>query len=556
MSSSSSGLDLCRSWMGTINMKGLRKLPPCPVILNEEEIENFGLEKEEHEEPQDDGTKTTVSTAEGEEVDVILDSEEQDNKDAEMEEVVQTLYLGLRVDDMIKVTAHNKFFNEDGVVRRLKDGKIFVRFYTYGSTFEEWLDPSDVRKLDEIEVLKGLTGPDSPITQQDLDGPKSRYDDGPRDRRNMDSGFGGGRGGRGERNRRQDRVGRQYRDNDRYDDRKERENWNWYQDTERKQRGGGFSDGDDVEIRGSIRNTRNDWAGSDVDSQWGRGNQRGGRGGDRQPRGRQKRQVDDKDDWSAFVSPASSRSSSSGSGGKEDTDDFFASLMTDLSKNLDSDDGGSYGGEGGSPVASGTTDASSTSDDDDFFASLMSEISEEDTSSKPSPPSGGGSSSKSDDVDDFFATWANEDSKSTSPRRSNKQQQKTSSDTSTDLDDFFAEISSEAGLSEGTNGDEADDFFASLEAELDTELSTPSIESFEEASTEVEFMPPTVEATEENTSSSKPKAKKTSLDSSSTDVREDFSKLTVPTLKGMLKERGLKVSGKKADLIERLTASQ
>lgn len=35
---------------------------------------------------------------------------------------------------------------------------------------------------------------------------------------------------------------------------------------------------------------------------------------------------------------------------------------------------------------------------------------------------------------------------------------------------------------------------------------------------------------------------------------DDLTKLTVPILKEMLKERGLKVSGKKAELVERLLA--
>ena len=47
-------LDLCRSWMGTVNQKGYKKLPPAPVALNELEIENFGLEdlESEEEEPE------------------------------------------------------------------------------------------------------------------------------------------------------------------------------------------------------------------------------------------------------------------------------------------------------------------------------------------------------------------------------------------------------------------------------------------------------------------------------------------------------------------------
>ena len=38
-------LDLCRSWMGTVNHIGHQKLPPAPVALNELEVENFGLEE-------------------------------------------------------------------------------------------------------------------------------------------------------------------------------------------------------------------------------------------------------------------------------------------------------------------------------------------------------------------------------------------------------------------------------------------------------------------------------------------------------------------------------
>ena len=42
---------------------------------------------------------------------------------------------------------------------------------------------------------------------------------------------------------------------------------------------------------------------------------------------------------------------------------------------------------------------------------------------------------------------------------------------------------------------------------------------------------------------------------SSVDTQEDFSKFSVDELKSKLKEAGLPVSGKKADLIERLEAS-
>lgn len=49
--------------------------------------------------------------------------------------------------------------------------------------------------------------------------------------------------------------------------------------------------------------------------------------------------------------------------------------------------------------------------------------------------------------------------------------------------------------------------------------------------------------------------KPTMTSSSSSSSPGDLSSLTVPVLKGMLKERGLKVSGKKSDLIERLQSN-
>ena len=43
---------------------------------------------------------------------------------------------------------------------------------------------------------------------------------------------------------------------------------------------------------------------------------------------------------------------------------------------------------------------------------------------------------------------------------------------------------------------------------------------------------------------------------SSVDMQKDFSKYSVDELKSKLKEAGLPVSGKKADLIERLNSSE
>jgi len=136
------------------------------VALNELEVENFGLEDLEYEDPEED---------QNEEDGVIVDEAGADKKNHVDEEAIK-VYLGIKVDDMVKVTKSCKFFNEDGIVRRLKDGKIFVRFYTYGSMFEEWMDPEDVRKLTDTEVLKGLSGPQQPVTQRDFEETTDGYD--------------------------------------------------------------------------------------------------------------------------------------------------------------------------------------------------------------------------------------------------------------------------------------------------------------------------------------------------------------------------------------------
>ena len=292
-------------------------MPPAPVALNEDEIESFGLEDLEAEEPEEPEV----------EEDVIVDTAEADEEAAEMEETVQKVYLGFRVGDMVKVTAKNKFFDEDAIVRRLKDNKLFLRFYTYGSMYEEWMDPGDVRKLSEVEAAKGLSGPQQPITQRDFEDPNQNsmlgYDGRGPSRRNLVSNEG--------RNRRQDRIANKFKGESEYDRRRNEENWDWYKENERQQGGGrGYQDGD-VELRGSDygNNNRRDttWAQGDVDSQWGRTSQRQNR---RQKR--ERRQNQDGDDWSAFVSSSSPTPPS-----KEETDDLFASLMTDLSNDLEAE---------------------------------------------------------------------------------------------------------------------------------------------------------------------------------------------------------------------------
>jgi transcription antitermination factor NusG len=560
-------LDLCRSWMGTVNHKGYKKLPPAPIALNELEVENFGLEAEESVEDDD------LNTSSG---GIIVDAAEEDvkaQKRAKIDRDALKVYLGLAVDDMVKVTAKGKFLNEDGIVRRLKEGQIFVRFYTYGTMFEEWLDPAAVRVLTNMEILQGLSGPTQPVTQRDLeDDPTSGSDSrGRKDRRAP-----GGPGG--DRNRRQDRTARNFQPGgfaDGNEQRRNDKNWNWYQDQQQQQQrpndyrddSHGYQAGTrpaqrrEMPRREASRDRGGDWAVGNVDSQWGRNNnsnnprqqqpQRPGRENQRDTR-RDKRQADRGDsDWNAFVTPANKRKESSGSSSSSgDDDDFFASLMNDLSTDL----GGGTDQKKTSPAPASSS--SSSSDDDAFFSSLMSELSEEDKSPPKQVPA----------------------KKRTAPLPAT---QSTSKD-----DDFFASLEAELGTvdSDGSLAtsqlNDADGLFAKLEAELTpvkTTLPLTATKANDDdftAKLDAELAPPALEKEEffgsmaaprrvvgaarpvdptPRTADVAPTTASSSTQSQGSNSGSDFSQQTVPALKEMLRARGLKVSGKKADLIDRLT---
>lgn len=606
-------MDLCRSWMGTINMKGYKKLPPAPLPLTEEEIENFDLEnfkwmQQEQEIVAAAAVKTKERT-------VIMDTEDYDMEEnrilTEIEEEVENVYKGLKVEDMVKVTSKGKFYNEDGIVRRLKEGKVLIRFFTYGSVFDEWLDPTDVRKLSEAEILKGLGGPSAPITQQDLDGPQQgRGDERDRedrfDRRNQVGAFGG------ERDRKQDRTERRFRNDDgNLDERSERDNWSWYQQKERRSREGGYSDGEE-HIRGSAdqgKSRGNFWAEGDEDSQWGRNNsQRNSRTDQRQPRDNRRQQQND--DWSSFISKSSAPRNKREPPTKEETDDFFASLMSDLSSDFEGD-------------AQSNGDSGSDSSDDDFFASLVSEIDDDKPQSRASPSTKLGE----DDDDDFFASLEKEIRGSTRQNKSTPKRGETRKkefNAEEELDDIFAELSMDTAGSPSSSSssfdDGEDDFFASLELELAADLGErkpPKSKNYEDttsvdsdtddffASLESELagdlnqeanedvnngsggswgddddfflsleaehgsdaLVPANEPMEKKTKSSSRKSKPDDVPSTPEEGQTKhvpgpkdidvgaLQKRTIPELKDMLRERGLKVSGKKSELIERLTTS-
>ena len=542
-------MDLCRSWMGTINMKGYKKLPPAPLPLSEEEIENFDLENPVWEIDEQDNAPEKNNG-------IIVDSYENDKKELEAEEAIElevkTVYKSLKVEDMIKVTAKNKFTGEDGIVKRLKEGNVLIRFFTYGQTFDEWLDPSDVRKLTDDEILKGLGGPSAPITQRDLDGDKEREERPQRDRpdaRNNVGAFGGGPG----RERRQDRTERSFR-KDPMDDKKERENWNWYKENEKRNEGGGYDDGDGVEFRAGSRSESkrgndkgNFWAEGDVDSQWGRNE-------------KENRKSRQEDDWSSFVSqaPSDGKNKPKNAPSREETDDFFASLMTDLSKDSVGGQGRSGGGGAQQPKES-----AKPSNDDDFFASLMSEIEDKPSDSTEQKPSKTKGNNGGDDDDDFFASLEKEIRGPTSSSNKSASVKKTpvSSAVSSEEDDFFAslemELASDLGevkedKSESKSAvktsppvSDEDDFFSSLEAELQSDLDDTGIEEKGTIKTP---------APVEQKSSPERQTNDAPQNAGSFDAAA-LKKRTVPELKDILRDRGLKVSGKKAELIERITSA-
>lgn len=544
--------------MGTVNHKGYKKLPPSPLPLNEDEIENFGLEDISEDDP--DGVDNN---------DPILDTAEQDQKDNKENTQAEALkvFLGLKVEDMIKVTAKGKFFNEDGIVRRLKDGQILVKFYTYGTMWEHWMDPSDVRKMSDEEVIKGLTGPSQPITQEDIDGPQ------PGDRRqNFDNGRPGDRnlvGGLGARNRREDRTASRFSEGQRAGDQADNDkNWNWYKENQREQQGGGYSDGQ-VEMRGSKDRNSERGAQSDVDAQWGRTSQR-------QDQRERRNTAESKPaggandggaDWSAFVSPVSPVSPQPIS--KQETDDFFSSLMTDLSQGLDKDSNSRQARKD-----TGTASANSGSDEDDFFASLMSEISEDEAKGpKQEKPA----ATRASDEDDFFDSLMSDISADEEVASKKEIPRKKAVVSPSNDDDFFSSLEAELGntleaepaAKAAQSGDE-DDFFASLEAELGNTLSESGLEA-DLGSSSAKASPKGVEVSgddfldslEVDIEAEKKHKKKAASpkQASVSPVPEansasgnpaDLQKRTVPELKEMLRDRGMKVSGKKSELIERL----
>jgi transcription antitermination factor NusG len=573
-------LDLCRSWMGTVNHKGYKKLPPVPVALNEVEIENFGLEDIDENVDDDGAASHDVTDADG----IIIDSSEDDDENDDeysdpmyrnVDKKALKQFLGLKVEDMVKVIKPGKFHNEDGIVRRLKEGRIFIRFYTYGTMFEEWLEPSDVRKLTAEEILKGLGGRSQPITQRDFDGPSSSA--GNYRPRNMESNRATDlRGAFGkpilgeQRNRRQDRAADRFKSNSEQQ-RDADNNWKWYkeqQQNEPSKQNSLVGSDDEWSIRaGSKHNTdqKDDWAESDVDSQWGRKPQRQVRKENQKTLSsfsnrQMEAAIDGKDDWSAFVSSASNVMNPE----KSESDDFFASLMSDLNKDLNPSTRENLRAQPQNPKSVVTESHSNPGDNgaiDEFFSTLMSDLTKDlgsDESIREKGRASNQQNSRSDSKssaqkseDDFFASLLSDLKSSPPPTKENYSSPKSPMSLDTNSDYTISQD---------------DAFFASLEAELDASLQSNTITSKTDPIDFLsDFQGELVPYISERPSNKKSHTTLSSVGEPSTpspsntmplkSSSSDLNLKTVPVLKELLRERGLKVSGTKAELVKRLLSS-
>lgn len=569
------GLLTCRSWMGTQRRKGNRRLPSVPLPLSDDEIASFkGLEDD----MERDMNKTT-------------------------EELLSD-YVGFEVESMVKVV-DGKHTGEDAIVKRLKGGKIAIRLFTYGTQFDEWVTPSMIRPLTELEIMRGLGGRETPIRQDDFDvsiGKKKptrmrplgedTSDENNFSKRNMRRGLMSNvKGERDPRNRREDRQSRGERTRNpwgtsRDQVQKEDQNWQSYKAKQVEK---------DMRQQQRPNNNRNA-AAYDVDSQWGRSKPNTGRNNNNN---------NNNDDWSQFTSSKNNRDNHDTDDTTSKDDDFFNDLMSELSDTLEDRQ---QDQKKTSTTANSSKQSSTRNKEDDFFSSLMSELSSKDDDDISSSSK---TTTDKNDVNDFFSSMEQEmksvpqdthDSMASTSSTSTSSSSSSADNNNNGGEDFFANLEQEMSSSKGKASSE-DNFFASLEQEmsapsssasssstppptppgdaqddffasLEREMSAPSSSSSPPSSgnTEDDFfsmlekdMSTMVNQDLPSSSSSSSSQLKTPSSTKQTPKKEkdttttttgvagaDLSKLTVPLLKGMLKERGLKVSGKKAELIERL----
>jgi transcription antitermination factor NusG len=461
-------LPLCRSWMaGTVNQMGYKKLPPAPVALSDDEVSKFkGLEKESEKFVEQFG-------------------EDYNGRGDDGQDLIHQ-FRGYAVDNMVKILSGN-FKGEDGVVKRIRDGEIMVRLFTYGTALDQWFKMEELRPLTDSEAMKGLSGPTTAINQDEFDvsiGKKPRARENSRGnlRSELTNSMGGGR-----RMRREDRVNRgevgdQGLSNQQL--KEEEENWRLFREEQRASQQQKRGDMWGIKERTSW-DAGDNAATMDSDGKWKSGRQL------RKEKASEgvEQALSGNDDWDSFTG---------GSASSDREDDFFSSLMSELSDSLDIPN-------------SASSSNKEYSKENDFFASLMSEL--ETNEAHLEPKSKQNIKSKSVDDDDFFA---------------NLEAELQDSLDDTGENDFFSILEDDLdnSLKKRKKTDESkidDDFFSNLEEDLNETLSDQS----------------------NNVTTKK-------IDST---PLTDLSQLKVAELKAMLKDKGLKVSGTKTELIERLQES-
>ncbi len=243
--------------------------------------------------------------------------------------------------------------------------------------------------------------------------------------------------------------------------------------------------------------------------------------------------------------------------------DFFDSLMSELSDDLGEDKSssrnerqsrGSRHHDNVGPSAKNTQ--SQNNAEDSFFANLMSELGG--SIDEPRSSSGGGDSDLDDD--DFFSNLEAELSQSLGDDFGDDDGKSESDD---DDDDFFASLASEMGKtleesppkkSAPVDDDGDDDFFASLQNELEGALDESSSDDGVEDVLGEDFFSGLIDEIADEVEASQLDTPAPSKQKSASN-EIDLAKLTVPVLKDMLRDKGLKVGGKKSELIERLQQS-
>lgn len=254
---------------------------------------------------------------------------------------------------------------------------------------------------------------------------------------------------------------------------------------------------------------------------------------------------DREDDWTS--APSKNNGDGAGNDG-----DFFDSLMSELSNDLRDDrseEGGprTRGGRNHDYAGpSAKVAEKSRGAEDSFFANLMSELGgalDEPSSSL----SGKVKSQRNLDDNDFFSSLEAELSQSLGGGFGGEKKQE--KEEYSDDDDFFASLEQEMGkaLSRERVDDEElqDDFFSNLIKDVASELELPRNEQTKLESRR-DVSPSTSPPPEETP------LKENDSTQASTKRQSDFSSLTVPELKDLLRSQGLKVGGNKIELINRL----